>query len=146
MKKIFALLLCVLCVFSICGCGKSETGSSEKAETTNAPESPEDIAKKNAENIRGEWIVESIDKQSADTMADAGAYMTASLIFNEGKNVTFLSDGTFLSSIYNLEYKMVDDKFIFVYKGQTYGYDCELNGNTLILSTPNVISVTMKKK
>ena len=41
---------------------------------------------------------------------------------------------------------MVDNQFIFTYKEQSYAYDCEITDDTMTLSTPNVITVTLKKQ
>jgi hypothetical protein len=41
---------------------------------------------------------------------------------------------------------MVDNQFIYKYKDHTLAYDCEITDDTMILSTPDVITVTLKKQ
>ena len=133
MKKLLALVLCVLCVFSVCACNAVSTKTDV-----------EKIAEKNTKAIVGTWIVESIEKGKSDTFADFGVSVATNMLFSEGREVQFLSNGSFTSGIYNLKYELVDNQFIYTYEDQTYAYDCEITEGTMVLSTPDVISVTLK--
>lgn len=122
----------VLLAFSLFGC--DESSDLEK------------IAKKNRKEIVGTWSVESLETIEAKSLADFGAVLTTGILFGEGSEVKFLSNGSFSTGVYNLEYELVDDQFIYTYDGQTFGYDLEMSDGEMILSTPGVISVTLKKQ
>lgn len=130
--KIIALLMLVLLSFSLFGCDESKD--------------LEKIAKKNRKEIVGTWTVESLETIEAKSLADFGAVLTTGVLFGKDAEVKFLSNGTFLTGVYNLEYELVDDQFIYTYEGQTFGYDLEMSDGEMILSTPGVISVTLKKQ
>ncbi len=130
--KIISLLMLVLLSFSLFGC--DESSDLEK------------IAKKNRKEIVGTWSVESLETIEAKSLSDLGAVLTTGILFPEDAEVKFLSNGTFLTGVYNLEYELVDDQFIYTYDGQTFGYDLEMSNGEMVLSTPGVISVTLKKQ
>lgn len=132
--KIISILMLVFCVFSLCSCGNSQTDV-------------EKVAEKNTKEIVGTWVVESVENiGELEELADFTTRATTHTFFVEGKEVQFLSNGSFTSSAFNLKYEMVDNQFIYTYKEQTYAYDCEITDDTMTLSTPNVITVTLKKQ
>lgn len=131
--KIISFLMLVFCVFSFCSCSNSQTDI-------------EKVAEKNTKEIVGTWVVESVEKGETENLADMTAKATTSTFFVENTEVQFLSDGSFTSGIYNLKYRMVDNQFIYEYKEHTLAYDCEISDGTMTLSTPNVITVTLKKQ
>ena len=131
--KIISILMLVFCVFSLCSCGNSQTYV-------------EKVAEKNTKAIVGTWVVESVEKGETENLADMTAKATTSTFFVENTEVQFLSNGSFTSSVYNLKYEMVDNQFIYEYKDHTLAYDCEITDDTMTLSTPNVITVKLKKQ
>ena len=131
--KIISILVLVFCAFSLCSCGNSQTDI-------------EKVAEKNTKAIVGTWVVESVEKGETENLADMTAKVTTSTLFVENTEVQFLSNGSFTSSVYNLKYEMVDNQFIYQYKEHTLAYDCEITDDTMTLSTPNVITVTLKKQ
>lgn len=137
--KFIALLMVFVCIFSLFGC-------SSKNEQNNQEESLQDVANKNTKAIVGVWIVESVEKKETETMNDFGTSAATNLFFTQNSEIQFLSNGTFTSGIYNLKYEMVDNQFIFTYKEQAFAYDCEIKGDTMLLSTPNFVTITLKKQ
>lgn len=133
MKKIISALLLIVCIFSFSSCTDSKTDL-------------EKLAEENTKKIVGTWVVEGVKKGESESLADMAAKVTTNMFFGEKTEIQFLSNGTFTSSVYNFEYEMVDNQFIFSYKDQTYAYDCELTSDKMILSIPNTISVALKKQ
>ena len=129
----------VLSVLSLCGC--SDSGSDSSSSMSEA----ENIAQKNSKGILGTWVVESLNKKETETLDEFAVSASSVLFFSEGTVVKFLSDGTFSTGGFNLEYKIVDDQFIYVYKQQNFSYDCKIENDTMILSTPDFVTITLKK-
>jgi len=142
--KLISVLMLIVCAFTLCSCGKKENTDAAKEKTEE--ELLQETAEKNSKAILGNWVVENVKKIETGNMNDLGATMTTNLLFAKDTEIRFLSDGSFTSGIYNLKYKMVDNQFIYTYENQTFAYDCELTEDTLKLSTPNVIEVTLIKK
>ena len=132
--RIISVLILIFCAVAFCSCDEAQSAE-------------EKIAAKNTKEIVGVWIVESVKNEGElEELADFTARATTHTFFVEGKEVQFLSNGTFTSSIYNLKYEMVDNQFIYTYKEQSLAYDCEITGDTMTFSTPGVITVTLKKQ
>ena len=138
--KLVSVILVLVCVFSFGGCGKSDNGSNNSAFEA------ENIAQKNSKGILGTWVVESLNKKETETLDEFAVSASSVLFFSEGTVVKFLSDGTFSTGGFNLEYKIVDDQFIYVYKQQNFSYDCKIDGDTMVLSTPDFVTITLKKR
>ena len=141
MKRFISILVVIFCVFSLLGCSENNEKPKNDAELT-----AEEIAKKNSKEILGSWVVESKELSEAKTLGEGTAVVMTKTMFPDKSEIKFLSNGTFSSGIYNLEYEIVDDQFIYKYKDNTCAYDCEINGDTMILSIVDILKVTLKKK
>lgn len=144
MKKIFLLLLCVVCIFSFCGCELSEITELIPGKTTQS--NPEESSKANQKAILGTWLVESVEEYETENLLDITIILATNMMFVEGRTVKFLSNGSLTANTMNMDYELVDDQILCTYDGETIAYDYTLSGSTMTLTNPDVVSVTLTKQ
>ena len=92
MKKLLALLLCVLMIVSVCACGKKDSGSTDTAPTQAATEAVTEPATEAATEaeVTGEEWKENVGKI---VLSDSGITVTGNGAYVDGNTVIITEGG-----------------------------------------------------